>query len=124
MAASRSDQYQVGQEPTFQNRVQQSLLAACIAITNEGWAIPFHLERANFANTVLLSISPTVISPYVVEFSAAVATDANVIADATQAGTVVLTAGNRATQAALVTDAHIDTAIASQFNSFVREPNG
>jgi hypothetical protein len=55
-------------------------------------------------------------------FSNAVATDASVIGDATQAGTVALTAGNRAAQSALVTDAHIDTAIASMFNSFIREP--
>jgi hypothetical protein len=55
-------------------------------------------------------------------FSNTVANDTNVINDATAAGTVVLTSGNRATQQALVTDAHIDLAIASSFNSFIREP--
>lgn len=120
MTITYSDKYQLAQEPTFQNRVQTSLIAACISISNEGWAVAFHRERADFCRQVLLSpASPT---NYVALFSNAVATDAGVIGDATQAGTVVLTAGNRATQQALVTDAHIDTAIASAFNSFIREP--
>jgi microcompartment protein CcmK/EutM len=112
--------YQLSQEPTFQNRVQASLVAACIAISNEGWSIPFHRERSDFATRVLLAPNGT--TNYVGLFSNAVATDALVIGDATQAGTVVLSSGNRATQAALVTDAHIDSAISAMFNSFVREP--
>jgi hypothetical protein len=59
---------------------------------------------------------------YKVLFANTVATDANVSGDATVAGTVPLTTGNVATQAALVTDAHIDNAISSQFNSFFRTP--
>ena|SRR6202521_4788291 len=120
MAASRSDQYQLSQDPTFQNRVQESLLAACIAISNEGWAVPFHRERSTFGTEVLKATGAP--SSYVLWFSTTAATDTNVIADATQAGTVVLTSGNRAAQAALVTDAHIDNAIAAEFNSFIREP--
>lgn len=120
MAITYSDKYQLAQEPTFQNRVQTSLIAACISISNEGWAVPFHRERADFCRQVLLS--PTSPTNYVALVSNAVATDANVVGDATQAGTVTLTSGNRATQQALVTDGHIDTAIASTFNSFIREP--
>jgi hypothetical protein len=120
MAISHNDKYQLSQEPTFQNRVQASLVAACVSISNEGWAVAFHRERATFAAQVLLS--PTGSINYVQLFSNAVSTDANVIGDATQAGTVILTSANRTAQAALVTDAHIDAAISSIFNSFVREP--
>lgn len=121
MAITYNDKYQLAQEPTFQNRVQTALIAACISVSNEGWTIAFHRERADFCRQVLLA-QPTSAVNYVVLVTNAVATDANVIGDATQAGTVILSAGNRATQQALVTDAHIDTAIASMFNSFIREP--
>lgn len=120
MAVTYNDKFQLSQEATFQNRVQASLVAACVSISNEGWAIPFHRERATFAAQVLLA--PTGSTNYVQLFSNAVSNDASVIGDATAAGTVVLTAGNRATQQASVTDAHIDTAIAAAFNSFIREP--
>jgi hypothetical protein len=120
MAASRNDSFQLAQDVTFQNRVQSSLLAACVSISNEGWAVAFHRERSQFVSQVLSN--KTTQSDTVILFSNTVAVDANVLADATQAGTVALTSGNRAAQAALVTDAHIDTAIASQFNSFIREP--
>lgn len=120
MAVSYSDKYQISQEPTFQNRVQASLVAACIAIANEGWTVPFHRERSVFATAILQG--PTSPTNYVQLFSNAVATDATVAGDATQGGTVAVTANNRIAQTALVTDAHIDSAISSQFNSFVREP--
>lgn len=121
MAASHSDQYQLSQSPPFQNRVQASLIAACVAIGTEGWAVLFHRERSTFAASIL-SASGTVQSTFVQLFSNSVATDTNVIADATQAGTVVLTSTNRDAQGALVTDAHIDAAISGQFNSFIRLP--
>lgn len=121
MAVTKSDMYQLSQEPTFQNRVQPSLIAACIAITTESpTSVPFHRERADFANRVLLSPNGT--TNYVGLFSNAVATDANVIGDATAGGTIVLDAGNRATRQLSVTDAHIDSAVSAMFNSFVREP--
>lgn len=118
MAASRNDMYQLAQSTPFQNRVQASLLAACVAISNEGWTIPFHRERASFAMNVL-----TTPSIYVPLFANSVATDPTVIADATQSGTVSLTGANRDSQGALVTDAHLDSAVASQYNSYIREPN-
>jgi hypothetical protein len=121
VAVSKNDMYQLSQEPTFQNRVQASLVAACIAISNEGWAIPFHRERSDFVVRVLGNPNGTVPN-WVALFSNAVVTDSNVIGDATVGGTVPITLGNRATQAALVTDAHIDAAVSSMFNSFVREP--
>jgi hypothetical protein len=59
---------------------------------------------------------------YKTMFSMSVATDLNCINDATASGTVTLTAGNTAAQAALVTDAHIDTAISGQYNAFLTLP--
>jgi microcompartment protein CcmK/EutM len=112
--------YQLAQEPTFQNRVQASLVAACVAISTEGFSVVFHRERADVARQVLLG--PNTPTNWVQLFSNAVATDTNVIGDATAAGTVVLTSGNRATQQASVTDAHIDNAVSGMFNSFCREP--
>jgi hypothetical protein len=117
VAASYSDKYLLSQDLTFQNRVRMSLITACISIYNEGYAIPFHRERQTFA-TAVMNAPDT----YKVLVASGVATDANCISDATAAGTVVLTAANAAAQAALVTDTHVDTAIAGQFNTFFRTP--
>lgn len=115
-----NDEYQLSQDPTFQNRVQASVLAACVAIANEGWAVAFHRERATFSAQILSATSGQ--GPYITLFANSVATDPTCISDATQAGTVPLTPSNRAAQAALVTDAHINAAVSAQFNSFIREP--
>lgn len=115
-----NDENQLSQDPTFQGRVEAALLAACVAIGTEAWTVPFHRERARFAEQILSATGGQ--STYVTLFANSVATDANVISDATQAGTVSVTASNRATQAALVTDAHINAAVSGQFNSFVLEP--
>jgi len=120
MAASFSDMNQLSLDPTFQGRVGAALFAACVAISNEGWAVAFHRERSTFCVQILSNTTSP--NPYVTLFANSVATDTSCIADATQAGTVVLTAGNRAAQAALVTDTHISNAVASQFNSFMRQP--
>jgi hypothetical protein len=118
MAASRSDQAILAADPTFINRVRQSLIAACISITNEGWSGgPIHRQRAARAEAILNE--PDNFKPI---YAMSVATDANVISDATVVGTVVLTAANSAAQAALVTDAHMDTAVSAQFNSFFDPP--
>ncbi len=117
MAATYSDQQFLASDPTFQNRVRQSLLAACISIKNEAVTTAFHREREAFL--VAVTNSPDAYKTFVAQN---VATNASVISDATAAGTVALTSGNAVTQAALVTDAHLDTAIASNFNSFFRTP--
>lgn len=93
------------------------MIAASIAIYNEGWGVAFHRERQSLAVSIMTS--PELWKPL---FANGVATDTNCISDATQAGTVALTGGNMATQAALVTDAHIDAAVSSQFNCFARTP--
>lgn len=117
MAASRSDSNFLCLDVGFKNRVRSSIVAASIAIMNEGWAIAFHRERQTYAVQILNS--PDTYTPL---FANSTATDAAILADATQAGTVVLTSGNVAAQAALVTDAHIDNAVSGQFNSFFRTP--
>ena len=104
-------------DTTFQNRVRQSLLSACVAIKNEGASIAFHRERETFLVGVMNS--PEIYKPL---FTNMVVNDASVISDATVNGTVLLSGNNVAAQAALVTDAHIDAAVSSGFNSFFRTP--
>jgi hypothetical protein len=117
MAASYSDQQFLAADTAFQNRVRQSLITACTSIKNEAVTTAFHREREAFLVGVINNPDN-----YKVIISQSIATNASVIGDATASGTVVLTGGNAATQAALVTDGHIDTAIASNFNSFFRTP--
>jgi hypothetical protein len=117
MTASHADSFNLSINGTFQNRVQVSLISACVNISSEGWTVAFHRERASFCAQVLQS--PALFVPL---FSNAAATDANVLSDATAGGTIVLTSTNSSTAQAAVTDTHIDTAVASMFNAFIREP--
>lgn len=114
MAASYSDKAVLAADPGFQGRVKASLIAACVAISNEGWTVVFHEQRMRYAVGVLNS--PGSFAPL---FANAVANDAGVIGDATAGGTVALTAGNVVAQGALVTDAHLDVAVAASFGSFI-----
>lgn len=120
MAASHSDSYQLSQDTTFQGRVQAALVTYFGVVTNEGWSVPFHRERTLYISSVMGS--PTTLTNVVNLFTIIAAADTTVLSDATQAGTVVLTSGNRAAQGALVTDTHIDNAISAQFNQVVRVP--
>lgn len=117
MAASRADSAVLLTDATFQNRIKESLEAACQAISTEGFSVAFHRERQRF-------IAQVVAAPdtFKTLFATLAATDTNVLADATQGGTVALTTGNVAAQAALVTDAHLDAAISGEFNTFIVEP--
>jgi hypothetical protein len=126
MAASFSDASILAGDPTFQARVGAGLLTfAQVVATESPTTVPFHRERDTLAVQIFTApLNAQGINPYSFLFANSVASDANVLADATQSGTVVLTAANRAAQAALVTDIHISNAIAAQFNSYVREPNG
>jgi hypothetical protein len=123
MAATPSPNYNDQQilagDPTFQNRVRQSLIFYCTTVSAESpTTVPFHRERGTFAVAVMNQ--PDV---YKVIISQAVAINGSVIGDATVAGATPLTSGNVAAQAALVTDAHIDAVIALIFNSFFRTPS-
>src|SRR5262245_17030070 len=113
MAATRADQAVLATDPTFLGRVQESMISAAIAVSNEAITTAFHRERATLAKAIMNNPASEAAL-----FVKSVATDANVISDATVAGTVPLTAGNVAAQAALVTDAHLDAAVSGQYNSF------
>lgn len=117
MAVTLSDQYLLSTDSGFQNRVRTAMVSGAIAVKNEGWSVLFHREREAYAVGIINAPDS-----FKQIFANSVATDASVIGDATQGGTVALTVGNLAAQAALVTDAHINTALASQFTSFFRTP--
>jgi hypothetical protein len=117
MAAQFLDMYNLSQDPTFQNRCITCAIQSCITVNQEANTVAFHRERQQFAVAVLNS--PTAFKPL---FAESLATDVGVIADATANGTVSIVNGNAATQAALVTDAHIFSAFAGQFNTFFKTP--
>ena len=119
MAASLNDMFVLGGSTAFQNRVQSALAGACVQIGNEGYTILWHQQRAHFVNQVLV---PGAFPSWVTQFAIMVAQNGTVIGDATQGGTVPLTAGNVAAQQALVTDTDINNALFSAFNSFVSLP--
>src|SRR6266576_1942749 len=114
MAVTHKDRYTLSTDPTFKTRVQAALVAACVSIANEGWSVAFHRERSDRAANILSGPSSPL--DWVQLFTNSVATDTTCISDATAAGTVALTSANVAAQAALVTDAHIDSAISAEFN--------
>jgi hypothetical protein len=115
LAVSYNDKYTLSQDQAFRNRVRTALLAFCGTVIGEdGRATVLHKERLTRA--VAIVNQPDSFAPL---YTNAAALDATVISDATQAGTVALTSGNVAAQGALVTDAHLDAAIAAQFNFFI-----
>jgi len=123
-AASLSDSAILASEPTFENRVRESLVSTCISVSSEAitgltgtMPIAVHLKRANYCVSVLAAPDS-----FKTLFSFSVATDASVLADATVNGTVVLTSGNVAAQAALATDAHIGSAISGQLPAYIGVP--
>lgn len=113
---SYQDANVLGVNLTFIGRVQSAMLSAAISIFNEGIAVNNHAPRVQLIHNMLAS--PTQITNFANMFSLAVATDATVLGDATQANTVPLTTSNIQTQQALITDAHISSAVAAQFNAF------
>jgi len=112
MATSLNDQAVLSTDPGFIQRVRTAIIAAAIAISNEG-AVTLHAQR----DTVAVGV---VSNPNYWQgvFAAAVATDATASGQATVGGTVVLTAANVAVQAALITDLAITSAVSAQWNSF------
>ena len=113
MAASFSDMSLLANDANFGNRVGSGLWQTCVNISSEAWSSS-HAARKQYVTQILNN--PTFYKPFFVNV---VSVDASVIADATAAGTVVLTTGNVATQGALVTDAHIGNAISAAFNAFI-----
>jgi hypothetical protein len=118
MAASFNDMAVLSGDTTFKTRVLAALIQASANVgaeqTSSSLPAAIHLARKNYAAQVLGNPSS-----FQMNFVYVACVDSNVIAAATQNGTVALTAGNVATQAALVTDAIITTAIATAFNYFI-----
>lgn len=122
MAATPSPNYfdkqLLAADLTFQNRVRQSLLAACVlAKLEDPRTVPFHRERETFIAAIVSQ--PDV---YKVLFAIAAVSFTSVINDATVSGGTPLTTGNVAAQAALVQDSNIDLAVTGSFNMFFRTP--
>ena len=121
---SFSDAAVLAGDPTFQGRVGSALFTYCQVVATEGWTVAFHRERANFVSQVFTTpLNAQSINPWQFAFALTTACDSTVLSDATQNSTVALTSANRATQQALITDTHISNAVASQFNSYIREPD-
>ncbi len=116
MAASFNDSAVLGVNPAFVARVQSALLSAAININSEGIAVVNHGPRIQLVHQIFQS--PTNLTNYATMFGLSVSTDASVISDATQAGTVALTSNNISAQEALVTDTHITNAVSGQFNAY------
>ena len=117
MPATFKDMDQLRLDATFQGRIRAALISLCLGASNEAWTVPFHRERQIFAVNVVNSPDA-----FVSNFASSVATDATVIADATQGGTVAITGANVATQQALITDAHLQAAVLAQINSYLKAP--
>lgn len=107
---SLSDEYLLSTDSTFQTRIRAAMFETALAVAFESPNTANHQVRLAFA--VICVNSPDTIKA---QLSGTVATDANVIADATVGGTVTITSLNLVTQAALVTDAHIRSAIIGQW---------
>jgi hypothetical protein len=117
-AASHGDSAVLSTDTTYQNRVQESLLQYCVqTVVSEGFSVLWHKQRADLCEKAV--VAP---ATYKTLFAATTATDTTILADATVGGTVPLTVGNVAAQALLVTDGHIDNAVAAEFNTFLNVP--
>lgn len=114
MAASYNDMSVLGTNTLFIARVQAALVAGALTIAGEASSVPNHYRRVSLAVQVLNAPAS-----WASIFAQGVATDSNVIADATAAGTVALTAANIAAQQALATDPHINSALNVQFSNYV-----
>lgn len=114
MAVSHSDKYLLGQEPGFRNRVRAAMVGGSVGIRGESPTVVNYYSRQRRAVDILNQPDS-----YYVKFADAVACDSAVINAATVGGTVTLTAGNVATQAALVTDAQINASLGALFDAFV-----
>jgi hypothetical protein len=115
MAVSHSDRTILGADVLFVNRVRASLVVyANGTVIGEAKTTAYNNRRYPFAISILTNPDS-----FKQRFAFVVATDTNVINDATGSGATALTTGNVDTQQASVTDAHMDTAVTNAFNSFI-----
>lgn len=120
-----NDQQLLASDPTYQNRVRESLISYCIFIDGEtvlnglNGLSPFelHIKRVNYCAAVMGNPDN-----YKQIFAEASATNGTVIGDATQSGSVSLTSANVATQATKVLDPDLNNAVSSVFNTFLTVP--
>ena len=115
MAVKFTDMDFLRQDPTFGTRVRAGMIQGAVAVGNEDpRTVAFHDKRAAYVAQVMNA--PDTFMPL---FASACATDSGVINAATANGTVSITSlAIAATQAAVVTDAQITTAIGNVFNAF------
>ena len=106
----------LGTDLGFMGRVQASLLAACVAIANEGTGVNNHRDRLQLVHSVLSN--PTNLTNYAQLFALSVATDSTAVSQVTAAGTVPLDATNVITRQSLVTDATITSTVSAHFNAY------
>jgi hypothetical protein len=97
-----ADQYTLSQDSNFQHRVQEAIVSAAIAIQNEASNVAFHPQRVLLAAKVLTNPGG-----YASVLATGIATDANVGTDA-----------GSPPNSSLVTDAHITSAVSSQWNAY------
>jgi hypothetical protein len=110
-----SDQAILAASAAFIARVQQAMIAACITTRSKPITPgnPQAVQAKQAAASVQIRTNP---QAFKMLFAIGVATDPNVIANATQNGPLATSTVD--TQQLLVTDANIDVAIANQFNGF------
>lgn len=123
-AASHNDSAVLSSDATFQNRVRQSLVSACVTVSTEAvtgltgsMPLDLHKRRVNFCALVLAAPDS-----FKTLFADTVAVNATVLNEATQNGTVAITSANVATQAALVLDNDMDAALSLDLNAFLILP--
>src|SRR5438132_5487356 len=115
MAVSRSDMTILGAGALSANRVRASLVVYCNGtVVGEAASTAYHNRRYPFAISVLSNPDS-----YKQRFAYVVATDTNVINDATGSGATALTTANVDAEQENVTDVHMDAAVAAAFNSFI-----
>lgn len=112
-------------DTSFQARLKVRLYVAIQNVySNNGSNIApdsvlLYTRRKNFGIQILQAMAGGTPN-WPIIFAEGVASDATVISDATGNSTTDVTSGNSGTQQLLVTDAHIDNAIAAQFNSYLQ----
>lgn len=121
-----NDQQVLASDPTFQNRVRESLVNYCANVVSvetitgtwTGTMPAFtHKLRVNYCASVLAAPDS-----FKQLFAIAAAANATIIGDATQGGTVPLTSANVAAQATKVLDGDLNNGVSAVLNPFLVAP--
>lgn len=125
-AQTLSDEALLATDPTFQSRVHAAMLQYAVTISSEGAGVSMHPQRDAIAVQVLTDTT----GQWVQRFASAVAAQPSIAASADANGGTALTpnvcsgtpqtcTGNLSTQAALVPDSAIISAITNGWNVFI-----